>query len=241
MTRAAPAGRQTPGEDATRGRLLARPTPVPPGALPSAPGAHPLGLGAARDGLLYLPRGHRPELPAPLVLMLHGAGGDARHGLAPLLPLADAVGLILLAPDARRETWDVIRGGYGPDVAFIDRALAATFARHAVDPARVIAAGFSDGASYAVSIGLANGDLFTHVVAFSPGFAAAGGRRGAPGLFVSHGTRDDVLPIDVCSRRIVPILRRDGYDVRYREFDGPHAVPPEVAREALDWLAASPR
>jgi phospholipase/carboxylesterase len=45
-----------------------------------------------------------------------------------------------------------------------------------------------------------------------------------------------VLPIDNCSRRIVPLLRRGGYDVRYREFEGAHTVPPEIAREAAGWL-----
>ena len=221
---------------AERGRLLARPVrgrAVPP----EAPhGLHRLGLDEERDGLLYVPSGYTPERPAPLVLMLHGAGGNARHGLDPLLALADAAGLLLLAPDSRRETWDVIRSGYGPDSAFIDRALASAFARYAVDPTRVAAAGFSDGASYALSIGLINGDLFTHLIAFSPGFVAPGVQQGAPRLFISHGTRDEVLPIDVCSRRIVPRTRHAGYDVRYREFDGPHVVPPEIAGEALAWF-----
>ena len=84
--------------------------------------------------------------------------------------------------------------------------------------------------------GVTKRDLFTHLLAFSPGFAAPAGRAGSPRIFVSHGTRDAVLPIDRCSRRIVPTLRRAGYDVTYREFDGGHAVPPEVAREAADWF-----
>ena len=129
-------------------------------------------------------------------------------------------------------------GGYGQDVTAIDRALERTFSSHTVDPARVAIGGFSDGASYALSLGLTNGDLFTHVLAFSPGFAASARRVGSPRIFVSHGTRDAVLPIDRCSRRILPTLRRAGYDVTYREFDGGHAVPPEVAREAADWFAA---
>ncbi len=239
MTRATPGSRQQAGgEVAEQGRLLARPGQVQAGT-PEAPlGLQPLGLGSARDGLLYVPAGYTPDRPAPLVLMLHGAGGVARHGLDPLLPLADEAGLILLAPDSRRQTWDVILGGYGPDIAFIDRALARTFERYAVDPARVAAEGFSDGASYALSIGVTNGDLFTHVLAFSPGFMAPGEQQGAPRLFISHGIHDEVLPIDVCSRRIVPRVRRAGYDVQYREFDGPHTVPPEIAREGLDWFIA---
>jgi len=47
--------------------------------------------------------------------------------------------------------------------------------------------GFSDGASYALSLGLTNGDLFTHVIAFSPGFAAPAEQRGRPRIYVSHG------------------------------------------------------
>ena len=96
--------------------------------------------------------------------------------------------------------------------------------------------GFSDGASYALSLGITNGDLFTHVLAFSPGFVAPAGQTGAPRIFVSHGTRDGVLPIDRCSRSIVPELKRGGYDVLYREFDGEHSISLEIALEAMGWF-----
>jgi predicted esterase len=119
----------------------------------------------------------------------------------------------------------------------IGRALEHTFSRYAVDPARLAIGGFSDGASYALSSGITNGDLFTHMVAFSPGFVAPAGHTGSPRVFVSHGTRDDVLPIDRCSRRIIPELERGGYDVLYREFDGGHTILPEIASEAIGWFA----
>ena len=45
------------------------------------------------------------------------------------------------------------------------------------------------------------------------------------------------LPIDRCSRRIVPQLERAGYEVRYREFEGGHVVPPAIARQAARWFA----
>jgi phospholipase/carboxylesterase len=154
-----------------------------------------------------------------------------------LRALADDAGFVLLAPASRAPTWDLLAGGWGDDVAFVDRALEAAFARCAVDPGRLALGGFSDGASYALSLGLTNGDLFTHVVAFAPGFLAPAEQVGAPRCYVAHGTRDAVLPVDACSRRIVPQLERAGYAVRYREFDGPHTVPADVAREAVDWLA----
>jgi phospholipase/carboxylesterase len=199
------------------------------------PGEHRLDLDRGRDGVLYVPRGVQPGAPVPLAVMLHGAGG-AGDAMRFTFALADQFGVPVLAPDSRGRTWDVILGGFGPDVEFINAALAYIFGRMAVDPARIGIGGFSDGASYALSLGMANGDLFTHVLAFSPGFIAPAGQRGKPRVFISHGTRDEVLPIDRTSRSIVPDLERRGYNVTYREFNGPHTVPADLAREAFGWF-----
>jgi predicted esterase len=215
-------------------RLLAR--PHPPGHASPTPGLHALPLGGARDSYLFVPAGAALR-PAPLVLLLHGAGGHAHDGLRVLLHLADRAGLILLAPASGGSTWDIIAGRrYGPDLALLDAALDHVFGRCAVDPSRLAIGGFSDGASYALSVGLNNGDLFSHVLAFSPGFVGPGTRRGRPAVFMSHGTGDTVLPIGPCSRSIAPQLEARGYPLRYREFDGGHVIPPEVADEAVDWL-----
>ena len=106
---------------------------------------------------------------------------------------------------------------------------------------RLAVAGFSDGASYALTLGLSNGDVLPRVVAFSPGFSAARRHRGRPELFVTHGVDDRVLPIDRTSRRIVPDLRDRGHEVEYREFPGGHAVPAELADAAARWLARPER
>src|SRR5690606_35719766 len=135
-------------------------------------------------------------------------------------------------------TWDVIaEHRFGPDVAFVDRMLEALARRDdlAVDIAGVAVGGVSDGASYALSLGLANGDVFSAVLAFSPGFLAVPRPVARPRVFVSHGTADPVLPIDACSRAFVPQLRSAGYDVRFDEFDGGHTVPPPVADAAVRW------
>lgn len=221
------------GGDARPSRLRARPGRATTDDGPA--GLVPVGLGADRDGLLFVPEGGGAG-PRPLVVMLHGAGGNARGGLAPFLDRAEDAGVILLAPESRGRTWDVLLGGYGPDVAFLDRALEQTFRRYAVDADRVAVEGFSDGASYALGLGLANGDLFRKVVAFSPGYVPAFSAEGRPSVFVSHGTHDHVLPIDRCSRRIVPALRGRDYDVRYEEFEGGHEVPAGIAEDALTFV-----
>ncbi|PYR29145.1 MAG: phospholipase, partial [Acidobacteria bacterium] len=84
-----------------------------------------------------------------------------------------------------------------------------------------------------------NGDLFRRIVAFSPGFVVDGPTHGKPQFFISHGTADPILPIDRCSRVIVSGLRRRGYDVTFREFDGRHEVPAEIARAGMHWLSAT--
>jgi predicted esterase len=134
------------------------------------------------------------------------------------------------------QTWDVIQSAYGPDIAFLNQALSRAFELRDLDPARVAIAGFSDGASYSLSVGLSNGDLFSAVLGFSPGFIIPGEFTGRPRIFISHGTVDPILPIDECSRRIVPALRRSGYRVTYREFEGKHTLPPEIASEAMRWF-----
>ena len=221
------------GNAAAAGRLLARPVQPAEGA---PGGRHKLGLDTPRDGLLYVPVRYQANRPAPLAVLLHGAGGSAQRARAVLQFVANTTGIIQLVPESRRRTWDAILGDYGPDVAFIDRALAQVFSHYAVDPARLAIGGFSDGASYALSLGIGNGDLFTHVIALSPGFIAPACQQGRPRMFIAHGTRDRTLPIDRCSRRIVPVVQRAGYDVRYREFDGPHTVPPDIAQEAVAWF-----
>jgi predicted esterase len=228
-------------------RARARPSPPGPGirlsARPGKPrlsienGLHPLGMSSTqRDALLYVPTSLDRRKPAPLLIALHGATQAGQLMADRLAGLSDTVGCALLAPDSRGMTWDAIRGDFGDDPAFIDRALAWTFDRVAIDPARVWLSGFSDGASYGISLGLANGDFMSRVLAFSPGFVIPAEHRGRPRIFVSHGRQDQILPIEQTSRRIVPELKAQGYDVRFAEFDGGHRMPPEILAAAAEWL-----
>jgi phospholipase/carboxylesterase len=222
---------------ASNGRLLSR--PGEPGRA-GAYGIQQLSLQAHRDGQIYVPHQYNPESSTPFVVMLHGAGGDAEQSIRFLKGEADRSGFILLAPESRAETWDIILGRYGPDVVFINQALGQVFSAYRIDPRHLAIAGFSDGASYALSLGITNGDLFSHILAFSPGFRAPVAQTGSPRIFISHGTHDTVLPIDRCSRSIVRQLRRAEFEVDYREFDGPHTVPENIAQEAVKGFLRGP-
>lgn len=202
-------------------------------------GVQPLQLGSMRDGFIYIPNGYTYDKPTALAVMLHGAGGMADHGLDLLMPYADDHHMILLAPASRGETWDIIaRGSFNADVIFIDQALSFIFNSYAIDKARIAIGGFSDGASYALCLGLSNGHLFTHIVAFSPGFYFTKKNKGKPSVFISHGVNDRILAINPCSRRIVPDLKKQGYQVIYHEFEGGHEIPPFISAGAVEWLKA---
>ena len=199
-------------------------------------GLFELQVGSGRLPLLFVPESYDSRKPAPFALTLHGANAGAPNGMKRLLPYAEERGMILLAVAARERTWDVIHGGFGPDVEHIDDALDEVFSTYAVDSRHLAVQGFSDGASYALSLGITNGDLFTHVIALSAGFMAPGEAHGSPRIYTSHGTTDPILPIGSTSRRYVPRLKSAGYDVVYREFEGGHRTPQPIATEAVEWF-----
>ena len=214
--------------------LLARPgSPT----LPAPIGESALGLEVGRDGLLFVPRAYDPASPLPLYVFLHGATANAESGRA-MSYLADDDRAIVLIPESREATWDMIRGRVGPDVAFLERALQHTFDRCAVDPTRIALAGHSDGATYALSLGVSNGELFTHLIGHSPGGLDRVEPREVPRVFVSHGDKDRILPVWISRDEIVPDLTELGYDVEYLQYDGGHGLPFSVAQAAAEWFLA---
>jgi phospholipase/carboxylesterase len=226
---------------ASSARVLAGqdPEPAQPAAAagPLVPGRYELKLDRSRDGMLYVPAGYKAGVTMPLIVWLHGAGGSGQVS-ANLASMADEFGYLVLAPDSREWTWDAILGQFGPDVEFIRAALDSTFKRCRVDSHRITLAGFSDGASYALSLGISYGDVFRHVYAGSPGVMQPIEVNGKPPIFISHGLQDQTMPIDETSRKFVPRLKALGYDVTYREYEGRHQLPAPILREVFEWLAA---
>lgn len=112
------------GIRAGKERITARPEPSVSSV---APGSYELQVAVPRDAVLLVPT---------------SAAAGEQHGFA------------VLVPKSRNQTWDLALGGYGADVPIIDKAMQETFKRLRVDPSRIALAGFSDGASYALSRGL---------------------------------------------------------------------------------------
>jgi phospholipase/carboxylesterase len=227
----------------TGGRLSARAT------APSSPGE--------RTGLFHLDGWPRPLVfvppdldtmrPAPFVLLLHGGGSNPQWTLERMLGAARRHGVIVLAPEAEGYTWDAVRhfrdhrraGGppeFGADTGRVDTSLKLLFDRYAVDPAHSAIAGFSDGASYALSLGPRNAELFSHIMAFSPGGVAPFEDPARARIFLSHGRQDPMLPFANTAEGIVPGFRSRGFDVTFEVFNGIHAFRDEEIDQAFAWF-----
>jgi phospholipase/carboxylesterase len=168
--------------------------------------------------------------------MFHGAGGFPEKVLPFLEEHAEKNRFLLLAPHSTFPTWDLVIGGNGPDLQNLDTALAEVASRYQLMPERLGFAGFSDGGSYSLSIGVTNGDIVSHVIVFSGGFMSVFMQEGAPQVFIAHGLVDEQLPIATSGRANADKLKAAGYPVEYVEFNGPHAIQPPIVAMAVDFF-----
>jgi predicted esterase len=161
---------------------------------------------------------------------------------------ADKRGIILLAPTSRGVTWDMVLAAEAPpsadsplanerarqfsrtrDADRVESAISSLARIVPVDRSRTVLAGFSDGATFALALGLSRDHQFAAVIAWSPGIAIetlrpARGRH----VYVSHGRRDPILEFQVTCGEIIPLLETEGAKVSFFPFEGVHEAP--------DWL-----
>ena len=182
----------------------------------------------------YVPAGI--ATPVPLIVLLHGAGGDARNFLDQFERTADERRVVLLSVQSNGRTWAVRKpNDREADVANIKTAIRELAGKTLVDAKRTTVMGFSDGASYALSIGMAYPDLFRTIVAFSPGYAFAPSRLDTKQrIFIAHSRRDPILPAEN-TREMVRGLESAGFDPDVRWFNGGHEIDPALKKAALDF------
>ncbi len=203
---------------------------------PLPPGRHRLGIDPQRDSVLFVPADLDPGVPVPLWVMFHGAGGFPEKVLPYIEDHAERGRFLVVAPHSTYPTWDIVVGGHGPDLQRLQQTLAAVTARYRIDRTHLAFAGHSDGASYALSVGITNGDIASHVIAFSGGFMSVFLREGLPKVFIAHGLVDEQLPIESSGRANAATLRAAGYDLQYLEFNGPHAIQPGIVGLAVEFF-----
>ncbi len=199
--------------------------------------------GGSRGGLsLYVPETWEASAPpAPLVVALHGGSGHGRDFLWAWLREARSRGVLLLSPTALDRTWSIM-GGEDVDAPRLQAAVEDVAARYHVDRSRVLLTGMSDGATYALLCGLAEGMPFTHLApacgVLHPFLLARGDiqhARGRP-IYLVHGALDWMFPVQT-ARMSRDALEMAGARVVYREIeDLSHTYPRDENPRILDWL-----
>src|SRR5688572_218819 len=192
-----------------------------------------------RDGTLYVPKSYQPGTAMPLLIMLHGFSGWGDNQKS-LFGLAEELGFIVITPESRDITWGKEAPGFDQDVRYIGAAFRHVGGLVNIDFDHVALGGQSDGAGYALTMGLAYGDTFNHLIVLAGGGLIEPIRRkGQPKIFIAHGVKDSTMPIDPSARKNVAQLKKDGYDVTYREHPGGHGTPRDIVRESMEWFLSN--
>jgi predicted esterase len=123
------------------------------------------------EPLVILPDGYDPEVPAPLIIVLHGRGDSGKSIARAWDEVANETGAILVAPDALRPLWT------GYEWRFVDESvwyvlltLDRVRERYSVDEQRIVLTGFSQGAHVALVTALRHPERFCGLVPVSGDF-----------------------------------------------------------------------
>ncbi len=203
----------------------------------AVPGTRIEQLGGSRRFVVYVPSNYTPETSWPVALLLHGSGDRGSTMIQALSQVAEEQGVVLVAPDANRYTWDLILGNVGSDVDYIEQVIGWTFDHVNVDLSRFTIGGFSDGATYSAWLGLLNGDVFSQIVVMSGCLRFPDVRVGHPRVLMLHGNADEVFIPGGCVPLLLPGLQDAGYDVQYIEFEGRHEISTEFSRRMMEFVA----
>jgi polyhydroxybutyrate depolymerase len=174
-----------------------------------AAGSQPVALNVdqhPRTALVHVPPVPAAGIRLPLVLALHGVGGNGpkMEAYSGLSAVADRKGFIVAYPSSRGSAWNSTGSSRLPnDVRFLSRLISYLRQTACIDSARVYATGVSNGGGMAA---LAGCELSAQLSAFA---SVAGGYDGQPrcrparpeSALEIHGTADQIVPYFGATRR----------------------------------------
>lgn len=148
---------------------------------------------------------HRGTAPVPLVIVLHGGGGNGATMIARWAMQAKAAGIVVAAPNGigRRDgmgTWNasgccgeaMSRGA--DDVGFVGAVIDDVAKRANIDRARIYVTGFSNGGMLTHRVAIAFGNRIAAAAVVSGALFGNEARATAPvPILIMHGEKDMVV------------------------------------------------
>jgi len=183
-------------------------TTIAPPARPRAPTGDSVETmthdGLERRYLLHVPTDLPPDRMVPLVLVLHGAGGDPEdiEAGSGWNAIADDRGIVVAYPEGEGGDWNAgaccgvaVREDHD-DVGFLNALVDHLVGFAQVDPARVVVIGHSNGGMMAYRLACDPDSKVAGLVSVA-GTNMAGCAPAHPVSFMEvHGTADRVVPFD---------------------------------------------
>ena len=212
-----------------------------PDAAPPETGLVTLSRGGCK-AYLMTPETLDPARAYPLITVLHGAGRQDELLVRAYADEPERRQAFFLVVRSFHPTWDLIAGGDGEDLAFLALAYEGIYGRYRIDAARQALVGYSDGATYALAVGLSNPRVFSAVMGWAAGYLAIDTANLAPDdpkprVLLEYGTHDQLFPFEHVAIPLRDTLERLGYDVTFRVDEGGiHWPSPGFQPAALDWF-----
>lgn len=193
------------------------------------------------SGVLLTPEVMDPARSYPLITVLHGAGRQDEMLVKACRSEPERRQALFFVPRSVAPTWDLIAGGGRVDLDFLEHAYDLIYRRYRVDAFSQCLIGYSDGASYALSVGLSNARFFSALMVWAAGFvvldpATADASAPKPRLYLEHGTHDQLFAFEQVALPMKQNLEKAGYDVTFSVDEGGRHWPSgSFQSEALDW------
>jgi phospholipase/carboxylesterase len=199
----------------------------------------------------FLPTGYEPRYPYPLLVFLHGHGGNEEQvlKLAPSLSRRNYV-CIGLRGLQRLECRADGRWGYawGLDEAattdvedYVLGAVEQTRRSYHVHSERIYLAGFREGATLAYRLGLTFPERFAGVISLNGMMARQGGpllrlpEARSLRVFIGHGIANAVVPLSM-ARRDFRLLYTAGLSVQMHTYPATHRLHVDMLRDINRWV-----
>lgn len=199
--------------------------------------------GVERQYLMYVPPNYDPNKPLPLVMAIHGLGGNAAdfEKQTGLDGEAAKEGFIVVYPQATRwlgsggwTAWDtnngiIPPGSHANDIQFLKTIIDNTQQEANIDPKRIYLTGISNGGMMTFDAVDALSDKIAAIAIVSGGMS---GKEKSPTEPISilnmHGTADTVIPFggvqgvpNVLTELGIPTFEPDNYIAQYwKKEDG---------------------